>query len=247
MGSPFFHQLVASAKSNLLLRLSDTYVPVLEAVYGSPSTLLDTVSDARSILDSVLSLVTNPTTSKAVVRTHLAFLAGPFVNRYPEYATEIVQKAFFGFLLVTKPRQVMASNAWEVLAESAALGEHELVKGVAGEVVKKLAVATEEKHRLQAESDEFVVERLARASFPPTSPSGFPPSKRRLTSVRAGYDPLQTTFWPHLTCLVWSTSSLVRVPRRTPTPGFSRPSFSPGSSRRPALPSCPRPSRSSST
>lgn len=158
-------QLVASAKSNLLLRLSDTYVPVLEAIYAAPSILFDTVDDPRAILTTLLGLVNAPSVGKAVVRCHLSFLAGPFATAFPAFAAEIVEKAFFGLLLVTKPRQVMAQNAWEVLAsaEAASLAANELVQGLAGQVVEKLAEKTEAKHQMQAEVNELVARGVAGA------------------------------------------------------------------------------------
>jgi hypothetical protein len=72
-------------------------------------------------------------------------------------------KAFFGLLLVTKPRQVMAQHAWEVLAsdEAAGLGVNELLKGLAPSIVAKLGEKTDEKHQKQAEANELVIRGIA--------------------------------------------------------------------------------------
>ena len=78
--------------------------------------LFTTVPSASVLLSTIVGAINTPSVHKSIVRRHLQFLAGPFATRYPEMAVEIVQQAFFGGLLITKPRQVMASGAWEVLA-----------------------------------------------------------------------------------------------------------------------------------
>lgn len=133
---------------------------------------MTTVNDPRAILSTLLQLVNAPSAGKAVVRCHLQFLAGPFASSYPALANEIVEKAFFGLLLVTKPRQVMAQHAWEVLAssEAAGLGVNELIRGLAPSVVAKLAETTDEKHRKQAEANELFIHGIACASTLPPRP-----------------------------------------------------------------------------
>lgn len=148
----------SSASSTLLARVSDPSIDIVQTLYHSPSLLFASVPSAE-LLKAISSTVHDATTPKANLLRHLEFLAGPFAARHPELAEQIVRDAFFGVLLVTKPRQILAEDAWKVLAQSS-LGE--LVTDLPDEVVAKLADKTEEgKHARQAEVNTLVASKIA--------------------------------------------------------------------------------------
>lgn len=158
----FFHQLGSSAKDNLLPRLNDTYLPILDAIYSAPSTLFATIPEPTTILNAVCSAVSQESLPKAIIRRHLRFLAGPFASKYPQLSNEVIQRAFFNLLLISKPQQVIAGHAWEVLGSSE-LSRAGILHGVAQGVVEALSNVGESKHEKQTEINAAVVEKIAGA------------------------------------------------------------------------------------
>lgn len=168
-------QFRASASTNILARLADPYLPIIQIIYSSPSLLFTTVPSAQLLLSTIIAALNTPSAQKSIVRRHLQFLAGPFATRYPELAVDVLQQAFFGSLLVTKPRQVMAKAAWEVLAgkleggEDGVLVRGGMFDGLAEEVVAGLGEESEGKHEKQAAINVLIATKIGGESRPLSS------------------------------------------------------------------------------
>lgn len=156
------------SSNTLLLLLSDSYAPIVEALYSSPS-ILFTLLSPTEILASISQTIASSTTTKSLAKKHLQFLVGPFVTRYPDMANEIVTSAFWGSLLVSKPRQLASAAAWEVLGSSGETGSafsngEGLLDGIAPEVLASLKDARDEspeKHALQAAANSLIADKIA--------------------------------------------------------------------------------------
>jgi hypothetical protein len=160
------------SSNTLLLLLSDSYAPVIEALYSSPSILFSILPPTET-LTSLSSTISHPSTSKSIAKKHLQFLAGPFVTRYPERANEVVTSAFWGSLLVSKPRQLASAAAWEVLSAGEGLNNGQgLLDGIASDVLESLRDVKDdslEKHKSQATANHLIADKIAGESGCPLS------------------------------------------------------------------------------
>ncbi|CED85640.1 Uncharacterized conserved protein [Phaffia rhodozyma] len=152
-------ELGSSARENLLPRLCDTYLPVLEAIYSSPSVLFSAVPEPEVILSTICAALDLDSLSKAIVRRHIQFLVGPFASKYPELGNEVIRRVLFRYLLISKTQQVVSGYAWEALASSD-LGNIGVLSGIA-QNVQGSEIEGENKHEKQAELNTLIVQKIA--------------------------------------------------------------------------------------
>ncbi len=122
---------------------------MLEELYSEPAQLVSILmADPASYIGTlthILHTSTGPSPGRKLVKLHLAVVAS---HLYPILAQgdnkdmrdQVFYNIFFPFLLFSKPRQKIASLAWELIELSekensdAALGRHELLAGCADAV-----------------------------------------------------------------------------------------------------------------
>jgi U3 small nucleolar RNA-associated protein 10 len=129
--------------SALLMRVQDTSLVVLNALYTESVQLLPIISgDPEAYIRTLATLLHSASSTSSpprpVIRAHLEFLSfhflpslasSPSLQTLQQLAFETV---FFPFLLPTKSRLKTAIAAWTVLGEhkaEAGLGRYEVVQG----------------------------------------------------------------------------------------------------------------------
>ncbi|KAH8084910.1 armadillo-type protein [Cristinia sonorae] len=124
----------ASIKSALLIRVQDTNVAVLEALYHEASTLLPVV--LGNLEDYVHSLIQAlNAASKSIVKQHLSFVINhlyPSVSDRKTWQDRIFRDILFPSLLYSKSRQKVVSAVWEILEgadQPNGAGSYELLGG----------------------------------------------------------------------------------------------------------------------
>ncbi|KAI9454082.1 hypothetical protein F5148DRAFT_1378333 [Russula earlei] len=112
-------ETLESLRSAFLARVHDPSITVLKALYSDPSALLPVLlSDTSAFVMAVSDAVRSKSSqvSRAILRTHLSFLA---FHILPETSHDIVEDAFsraiFPFLLFSKPKFRTAQAVWEIV------------------------------------------------------------------------------------------------------------------------------------
>ncbi|KAG9310969.1 hypothetical protein JVU11DRAFT_8847 [Chiua virens] len=112
---------MASIQSALLGRIYDTHAGVLQALYDSPDLFLSTIvptTSPQQLLDIVSSQLLPTPPARAVLLTHVGFLAGPFVKAYLNLTSAIQHTVLFPFLLASKTKFRTTRGVWEAIKES---------------------------------------------------------------------------------------------------------------------------------
>ncbi|KAG6334786.1 hypothetical protein ID866_4304 [Astraeus odoratus] len=113
---------MASIQSALLGRVYDPHQGVLQALYASPDLFLSTtmpITSPQKLLDSIISQLQPTAPTRAVLKAHIAFLAGPFSKAYPELGDVVQRDVLFPFLLASKAKFKTARSVWEAIEKSA--------------------------------------------------------------------------------------------------------------------------------
>jgi len=106
-------------RSAFLARVHDSSISVLKALYSEPSVLLPVLqSDPAPFIKAVSEAVVAKSSqvSRAILRTHLSFLALHLLPVVPQDLVEnAFSHAFFPFLLFSKPKFRTAQTVWEIV------------------------------------------------------------------------------------------------------------------------------------
>ena len=99
--------------------MHDSSISVLKALYSEPSVLLPVLqSDPAPFIKAVSEAVVAKSSqvSRAILRTHLSFLALHLLPVVPQDLVEYAfLHAFFPFLLFSKPKFRTAQTVWEIV------------------------------------------------------------------------------------------------------------------------------------
>lgn len=111
----------------LLDRVCDDQIAVIESLYESPSIVLQIFNDVPFIM-AVSKALTLSDPPRGIMRLHFSLMAGPFFEKYPDFAPVIFENIFLPFILYTKPRQKTAQLVWDTLNNSP-FASYELLSG----------------------------------------------------------------------------------------------------------------------
>ena len=93
---------------------------MLQVLYASPDLFLSTIAPATSpqqLLDTVTSQLFPTPPARAVLRAHIAFLAGPFIKTHPDLTPAVQQTALFPFLFASKTKFRTTRSVWAIIKE----------------------------------------------------------------------------------------------------------------------------------
>ena len=93
---------------------------MLQVLYGSPDLFLSAIVPStlpQKLLDAITLQLFPTSPARAVLHAHVAFLAGPFVNSYPDLTSAVQQTALFPFLLASKTKLKTTRGVWGAIKE----------------------------------------------------------------------------------------------------------------------------------
>ncbi|KZT37682.1 hypothetical protein SISSUDRAFT_1062609 [Sistotremastrum suecicum HHB10207 ss-3] len=111
----------------ILQRFGDSNTSVVEALYSDPE-LLAPLASEPAFWTSLSSSVSSTEASRAVLRSHVTFLATTLAAAKPELQQKIIHEVLFPLLLFTKAKQKTAKATWEIIATSPLANNEILLK-----------------------------------------------------------------------------------------------------------------------
>lgn len=108
---------------------------MIDALYQNTQVALSILlKDPEAYIESLATSLCAPESKpfRAILRSHLTFLANHFVPALQSKVGDVMHKIFFPFLLFSKPRQKTADVAWEIIADSEENGGLSLYEPLAG-------------------------------------------------------------------------------------------------------------------
>lgn len=115
----------------MLGALTESEPASVSTIFASPEIILSALS-SEQIFSTCLKALSSDQLKRSTVLQHVAFLVGPFLQAHPQFSKDVLFKALWSKLLITKQGRKTAVAVWEALQAGSALATSPqgLLKGI---------------------------------------------------------------------------------------------------------------------